>query len=145
MRYVSVDGGYVDLGSAQHRSTSVVRLPGSFTSLPSSIAFDVSAKGLFAELSGIAPIGKYFDLHAHLGTLYSQTRLDVRVNINNISVPQDEESYAADLFAGAGATIHFTPNLGASLDFTFFNDVGGDDNTGEVDISALRVGLQYIF
>ena len=142
--YLSVEGGYIDLGRTRYRSTSSVLL-GSITPVTGLIGIDISSKALIAAAKAMAPLGNRFDVHAQVGEIISETKLDVTVSLNNVNVPQSITGHSADVFVGAGVTFRFNPNVSASFDYSLFKDVGDGDKTGEADISALRLRLEYLF
>jgi hypothetical protein len=140
-RYFAVEVGYLDLGSAQYRATSPAFVPG-IGRVNAAVGLDFSSKG--PTVTGIAalPLGDKFDLHGHLGTFFSDTTIDIRVELDDVGESNPLSGHSQDLFAGVGAGLHLTKNFSLSLDYSLFKDVGGDD-TGEGDISSLRLGMQY--
>lgn len=144
-RGIAVEAGYVDLGSTKYRSTSNVRLPG-LGVFPSTIGIDISAKGpiIAAELG--TPIdASNFDLHFHLGAFFAKTSFDIGVGLSTFNERDVVSSNSTDFFAGVGFGYRFSNTLGASIDYTRFKDVGSKNKTGEGDIAAFRIGLQYTF
>jgi hypothetical protein len=142
--FLSFEGGYIDLGKASYRSTSSLALPGLGALSTGLIGIDISSKGFIACATVMAPLGNRFNVHAQLGEIVEDTKLDIDVKINNVDVPQSIKDTSADAFVGAGVTFRFNQNVSASFDYTLFKDVGGD-KTGEDDISAVRLRLEYLF
>jgi hypothetical protein len=140
-RYFSVEAGYVDLGNTKYRSSSTTRFFGLGT-LPTSINIDIGAKGALVAGSAAVPLGGHFDLHGQLGALFARTSLDIGVGIGGINTPTRIEDDSQDLFAGVGVAYHFFEGLTASVDYSRYKDVGSDE-TGEGDITSLRIGLTY--
>jgi predicted porin len=139
--YLSVEAGYVDLGSTRYRSSSTTRFFGLGT-VPTSINIDIGAKGALLAGSLSAPLGGHFDLHGQLGAFFAKTTLDVGVGIGSVTTPTRLEDDSQDLFAGVGVAYHFFDGLAASVDYSRYKDVGAD-NTGEGDVTSLRIGLTY--
>lgn len=142
--YLSVEGGYIDLGSTKYRASSNVRIPGLGT-FPSTIGIDLSAKGPFAAAELGAPLGAGFDVHTHLGGFFAKTEFDISVSLSTFNNGDTVSANSADLFAGVGLGYRISDNFGASLDFTRFKDVGDEDKTGEGDITSFRLGVTYTF
>ena len=142
--YISVEAGYMDLGSAKYRSTGNVLIP-FFGTFASRINIDVSAKGPFVAGQLGAPLGGNFDVHTNLGGFFSKTEFDIGVGLSSFNESDTVSSNSADLFAGVGVGYHFTDSLAASLDYTRFKDVGDENETGEGDITSFRLGLSYTF
>jgi OmpA-OmpF porin, OOP family len=143
-RYIAVEAGYVDLGSAEYRAESPAIIPG-LGLLDASLGIDISAKGPTLAAAGFIPLGEKFDLHGHLGILFSDLEFDVTVGLDDVSDRQSFSASSEDVFAGVGAAFHFTKNFAVSLDYSLFQDVGDEEETGEGDIDALRLSLQYRF
>jgi len=142
-RYLAVEVGYLDLGSAEYRANELVSVPG-IGLMDATIGVDISAKGPTVAAAGFAPIGEKFDVHGRLGVFFSDTTLDVGVGIGGVTQSDNLSANSQDFFAGIGAAYHLTKNFAASLDYSLFKDVG-DKQTGEGDIDSLTLGLQYTF
>jgi opacity protein-like surface antigen len=142
--FLSFEGGYIDLGKASYRSTSSIFVPGVSGPSTGLIGVGISSKGFIACATVMAPLGDKFNVHAQLGEIVEDTKVDVDVKINSVDVPQSIKDTSADAFVGAGVTFRFNQNVSASFDYTLFKDVGGD-KTGEDDVSALRLRLEYLF
>jgi OOP family OmpA-OmpF porin len=140
-RYFAVEAGYVDLGNTKYRSSSTTRFFGLGT-LPTTINIDIGARGALLAGSAAAPLGEHFDLHGQLGAFFAKTRLDVGVGLGGTNTPTHIEDNSQDLFAGVGVAYHFFEGLTASVDYSRYKDVGSDD-TGEGDVTSLRIGLTY--
>jgi OmpA-OmpF porin, OOP family len=147
-KYFAVEAGYVDLGSTKYRAASPVIIP-QLGLVDATLGLDISTKGPMLSAAGFIPLGEKFDLHAHFGILFSDTEFDVTVGLDDgSSSVTDRQSFSAsseDVFAGVGAAFHFTKNLGVSLDYSLFQDVGDEEETGEGDVDSLRLSLQYRF
>jgi OOP family OmpA-OmpF porin len=140
--YISIEAGYVDLGSTKYSSSSNVIFPGLGT-IPTTIGIEIAAKGAVIAGSLGAPLGGGFDVHTQLGAFFAKTSLNVDVTLSGNRTRTALESDSQDLFAGVGVAYHFADGLTASVDFTRYKAVGDENETGEGDITSLRVGVHY--
>lgn len=141
--YLAVEAGYVDLGTAEYRSTGTVNPPGPVASAPASYALDIEAKGFSAAALGSIPLGKSFDVHGHLGLLFSDTEFSQRANISTTSAAESFSANSQDVFYGIGAGLHLGERWAFSLDWQQFKDVGDEEETGEGDVDRLSLGVTY--
>jgi len=142
--FIAVEGGYLDLGSAEYRNSSNVLIPGLGT-FPSTVGIDLSSRGPFAAARLGAPLGAKFDVHTHLGAFFSRTEFDIGLTLGTFNGNEKVSSNSLDLFAGVGLGYHFTDELAASVDYLRFKDVGEENETGDGDVTSFRIGLTYTF
>jgi OmpA-OmpF porin, OOP family len=143
-RYLAVEVGYLDLGSAEYRAAGTVFVPGVGV-VDSTLGLDISAKGPTLAALVTAPLGEKFDVHGRLGMFFADTTFELGIGLDTFDESDEFSANSEDFFAGVGAAYHFTPNFAASIDFSLFKDVGDDEETGEGDIDSLTLGLQYTF
>lgn len=142
--YLAVEAGYVNLGTAEYRANGTVSIPG-IGAVDGAFGVDISAKGPFVAVAGFAPLGERFDLHARLGMLFADTEFDLTLSLQGLSESESFSASSQDVFFGLGASFHFTENLSASLDYSLFQDVGDEEETGESKVDAITLGLTYRF
>ncbi|HEY8509756.1 MAG TPA: outer membrane beta-barrel protein [Steroidobacteraceae bacterium] len=142
--YFALEAGYVNLGTAEYRASGTVFIPG-IGSVNGGFGVDISAKGPLVAVAGFAPLGERFDVHGRLGLLFADTEFDVTVSLEGLSESDSFSASSQDVFFGIGASFHFTDNLSASLDYSLFQDVGDEDETGESKVDAITLGLTYRF
>jgi opacity protein-like surface antigen len=147
-RYIAVEGSYTDLGSAEYRSSGPVFIP-SLGTRPTNLSIDIAVKMLTASAVAFVPVGEKFDLHGNLGLFHTYTTFDIGVSIGSgfqaTSASEEGSANTAGVFAGVGASFHFTQNVGVSLDYTLFKDAVDDEDLGKSDVDALRLSLLYRF
>jgi hypothetical protein len=140
-RYLAVEVGYLDLGTAKYDATGAVSLP-VIGIVDTTLGIDISAKGPTVAAVAYAPIGEKFDVHGRLGMFFADSSFDIGVALDAVTDSEEISENSEDLFASIGAAFHFTPNFAASLDFTLFQDVGDEIET---DVDSLTLGVQYTF
>ncbi len=140
--YISIEAGYIDLGSTTYRSSSNVVFPGLGT-VPTTIGIEIAAKGPVVAASFGAPLGGGFDVHSQLGGFFAKTSLNVDVTLSGNRTRTALESDSQDLFAGVGVAYRFRDGLTASVDYTRYKAVGNENETGEGDITSFRIGVYY--
>lgn len=142
-RYLAVEVGYLDLGTARYDATGTVLLPVLGGVLAdAAVGIDISSQGPTVAAAVYAPIAEKFDVHGRLGMFFADSSFDFTVGLDDVSESDEISQSSEDFFASVGAAFHFTPNFAASLDFTLFKDVGDEL---EADVDSLTLGLQYTF
>lgn len=141
--YLAVEVGYVDLGSAEYRSSGTVNLSGSVT--PASFNMDFSSTGFTVATLGSLPLGEMFDVHARLGIFFSDMEIDMSTTIGTGSASDQLSASSEDVFYGLGAAWHFGGNWSLSGDWQRYDAVGDEEETGEGDIDVLSLSLAYKF
>jgi OmpA-OmpF porin, OOP family len=142
-RYLAVEVGYLDLGSAEYDAAGTVLVPVLGGVLAdSALGIDISSQGPTVAAAVYAPIGAKVDLHGRFGMFFADSSFDISVGLDDVTESDEVAQSSEDFFASAGAAFHFTPNFAASLDFTLFKDVGDELET---DVDSLTLGLQYTF
>lgn len=142
--YIAVEAGYMNLGSAKYRATGDVFVPG-LGVMDSTLGIDIKAKGPVVSAIGVLPLGEKFDVHGHLGVFFSKLTMDIGVSLDDVTVSDSISGSSQDVFAGVGAAYHFTKSVALSLDYSALSKVGNENETGEVDVKSLRLGVQYAF
>jgi hypothetical protein len=140
-RYLAVEVGYLDLGTAKYDATGTVGIPGLGVA-DTDLGIDISAKGPTVAAAVYAPIGEKFDVHGRLGMFFADTSFDIAVGLEDVFDSDEVSESSQDFFGSIGAAFHFTPNFAASLDFTLFQDVGDELET---NVDSLTLGVQYTF
>jgi opacity protein-like surface antigen len=143
-QYFTVEAGYVDLGSTEYRAAGPVFIPGLGT-MDASVGVDISATGPMIAAGVFAPLGERFDLHGHLGMLFTDVEFEISAGVEDFSESDSFSASSEDVFAGVGAAFHVTKNFALSLDYSLFQDVGDEEETGEGDVTSLRLSAQYKF
>lgn len=142
-QYFAVEAGYVDFGTAEYRASGVLDPFGPQTPVDASYSADFEVSGFTATAIGAVPIGTLFDVHGRAGLLFADTEITETATIATTS---DRESFSAsseNLFYGVGVGLQLGQNWSFSLDWQQFKDVGDDDETGEVDVNSLSLGVIY--
>jgi hypothetical protein len=142
-RYLAVEVGYLDLGSAKYDAAGTVLLPvlGGVVA-DSTMGIDISSKGPTVAAAVFAPVGERLDVHGRLGMFFADNTFDIDVALDDVSQSEGVSQDSQDFFASIGAAFHFTASFAASLDFTLLEDVGDEL---EADVDSLTLGLQYTF
>lgn len=149
--YIAIEAGYVDLGTAEYRSTVTVNPFGSFVSEPASLDLDVGSKGITVAALGSLPLSDIVDLHGHLGFLFAKTDVTATARIGS-GVGVDSDSFdSTSGFFGVGAGFHLGEHWSLSLDWTRYDNVGDEDEDDDArteagfNIDALSVSAMFRF
>jgi OOP family OmpA-OmpF porin len=149
--YIAVEAGYVDLGTAEYRSTGTVNPPGPAVSAPTALDVDVESKGATVTALGSLPLGDIVDLHGHLGFLFAKTDLTVTTSIGSTVGTGTESLDSVSALFGVGAGFHLGEHWSLSLDWTRYDNVGDEDEDDDVrteagfNIDALSVSAMFRF
>jgi OOP family OmpA-OmpF porin len=143
--FLSVEGGYVDLGSVRYSANGFITNQGFGN--PQVIAnVEYDTKGLAANALGNLPLGDHFDLHARAGIFSVDT--EVTVTGNSPAGTVSDSSISVGMQFGLGAAVHLGNHFSISADWTHYFDVASgdeDDDDGEdfdangFDIDALSL------
>jgi OOP family OmpA-OmpF porin len=129
-RNVGAELGYVDLGKFHATGTGL--------GLPFDIKTEVT--GVTLQAVGIVPFGNEFSLMGRVGAIF----WDVKSSGTIGGISQSNSDNGVDLALGVGAQYKFTPNFGVRADFDYYPNLG-NNNTGEDNISAVSIGLVFLF
>jgi OOP family OmpA-OmpF porin len=135
-RYIGVEAGYIDLGTAEYRSNGTVNPPGPIVSAPSAVNVDVESKGFTLAALGSLPVGNVVDLHGRLGFFFAETDLAVAVRVASASAADTESLDAIGAFFSLGAGVNFGEHWSLSLDWTRYDNVGDEDQDDDIDTEA---------
>lgn len=141
--HFSLEAGYVDLGTAEYRSSGVVDPIGPQPATPATYSADFEVKGFTAAAIGALPLNEMFDLHARVGVLFADTEISETASIGADSARDSFSADSRDFFYGLGAGLHLGANWTLSLDWQQFKDVGDDDETGETDVDSISLGVIF--
>jgi OmpA-OmpF porin, OOP family len=149
--YISVEAGYLNLGTAEYRSRGTVNPPGPIASLPVGLDMDFESKGFTIAGIGSLPVGSVFDLHARLGLFIAETDLTVAAQVGNGRDSDTESLDSQNVLYGAGAAFHIGDHWSVSLDWTQYANVGDEDEDddsdteGGIDIDTFSLGAMFRF
>lgn len=144
--YIAVEGGYINLGSADYVSQGFVNPPGPVASAAANYSVSFESSGF--TLGGIAnvPIGKKFDLHTRIGLFFAKVEIDQRAAVAGAGSATDKFSEnSQEFFYGIGAGLKLGEHWHLGLDWIRYNDVGDEDTTGESNIDNLSVSATFHF
>lgn len=139
-KYLAVEGGYVDFGSATGDANISLTPPGN-------AHLSIHAKGETLYAVGILPLSDQFSLFGKLGALvYSQdANGSVSVSgVGSITVPKSSDSGTTPAI-GVGANWNIDPQFGLRLGFTRFHAVGDANDTGKgtIDLTYLQFLVHF--
>lgn len=129
-RNVAVEVAYVDLGK-YHATGSVSGLP-----------FDVHTEltGVTVQAVGIVPFGNEFSLMGRIGAIFWDLNNSATVG----SFAGGSGDSGADIAMGVGAQYKFTSNFGVRADLDYYPNLG-NSNTGEDNVTAVSIGVVFLF
>jgi OOP family OmpA-OmpF porin len=140
--YVATELGYVNLGEglfeANLSDPAVVSEPTVFSAR-------FRTTGITAAMLGIFPVAGMFDFHGRAGVYYADTRYRQRQDFTTSDTFLSGESKANsfDALAGIGAAWNFNENYSLRVEYQKFLNVGDKDDTGEVDVDLLTIGVLF--
>ena len=150
--YVAVEASYINLGTAEYRSSGRVNPPGPVTSAASTANMDIEVTGFTLAGIGSLPIGEVFDLHARLGFFVAKTEISASVTIGSSPPGNDTDSTdSVSALYGVGAAFHFGEHWSVSADWTRYANVGDADEDEDFeteegfDVDALSVSVMFKF
>jgi hypothetical protein len=129
-RYLSMEAGFVDLGSIAGPLTD-----SSGVTLPNA-QLQFSAKGASLAAVGMLPLGRW-DLFLKGGVFFADTQLQVSGH--------DTSSQTQHALFGFGFDRHFAENWSTRLGFTDYRSVGSTSQIRGPNIRVLTAGLGYAF
>jgi OmpA-OmpF porin, OOP family len=150
-RYIAVEGGYLDLGAAQYRSTGTVRSFNPPASALMTTSVDVESTGFTLAGLGSLPIGDMFELHGRLGVFFAQTDLTVTARIATASTTDSDTLDSIGGFFSVGAGLNLGEHWSLSLDWTRYDNVGDEDEDDDLsteagfDIDMLSLSAMFRF
>lgn len=149
--YIAVEAGYVDLGTAEYRSSGTVNPPGPVASAPTTLNLDVESKGFTAAALGSLPLGEVVNLHGRLGFLVASTELSVTARIGNGVGTDSDKLDSVSAFFSVGAGVNLGDHWSLSLDWTRYNNIGDENDDDDLsteagfDVDALSVSALFRF
>jgi OOP family OmpA-OmpF porin len=129
-RNIAAEVAYVDLG--KYRAT------GSFGGIP----FDVHTEltGVTVQAVGIVPFGNEFSLMGRIGAIFWDLNTSGTVG----SFPGGTGDSGVDIALGAGAQYKFARNFAVRADLDYYPNLG-NSNTGEDNVTAVSIGVVFLF
>ena len=127
----AVEGGYVDLGQAEIKSTTT----------GGEIKTDWEAKGWNLDAVAIIPVTGSFSVLAKFGVM--QAKVEAKVHSSGAS-DSSNATHIAPIF-GLGAAYAFNNNLSIRAEAESYSSVGNADKTGRADVYLLSAGVAYKF
>lgn len=143
-KYLAVEGGYVDFGSASGDANITLTPPGT-------AHVNIHAKGETLYAVGILPLSDQFSLFGKLGALVYSQDLTASVSVvgaGSTSVPGASDSGTTPAI-GVGANWDIDQQFGLRLGFTRFHAVGDDSTTGNhtgkgtIDLAYLQFLVHF--
>jgi hypothetical protein len=150
-RYLSVEAGYIDLGSAEYGANADVFFPGA--PRPDGLSANVTVDSTGYTLAGLGrlSIGNVFDLHTRVGVLVAQTERRERRRVNQARTDFSESLDSTEAFYSVGAGFNVAQHWSLSVDWTRYVDVGDESDEdptaveGIFDVDALSFSAMYRF
>lgn len=139
-KYLAVEGGYVDFGSATGDANITLTPPGT-------AHVDIHAKGETLYAVGILPVSDQFSFFGKLGALVYSQDFTGNVSVSGVgstTVPKSSDSGTTPAI-GVGANWNIDDQFGLRLGFTRFHAVGDANNTGKgtIDLSYLQFLVRF--
>jgi OmpA-OmpF porin, OOP family len=140
--YIATEVGYVNLGegvfAANLSDPAIVTEPTVFSAR-------FRTTGFTAAMLGIFPVAGMFDIHGRAGVYYADSRYRQRQDFtaSDTFLSGESKANSFDAFAGLGAAWNFQENYSLRVEYQRFLNVGDKDDTGEVDVDLLTVGVLF--
>jgi opacity protein-like surface antigen len=139
-RYFGVEASYVDLGSASGKDIWRVSFP-VVHEAPAESSLGVTGPAVMAF--AVFPLSK-FEPYVRAGVLFAETEFDFLYSEFISGQAFTNSTGTTETAVGLGVAYLFTEQIAFKLDWTRYLEVG-DEETGEVDIDSLTVGLRFTF
>lgn len=128
---IDVEFSYMDLGK--------ISASGTVGGIPSRAGADLKLFSLAGVLN--LPVSDQFTLFGKLGPYISEVHSNA--NVQNVGYQAHDNEY--NYTVGVGAKYAFNKNLGARLEWEYFNKVGFEGTTGDFDVGFVSLGVFYKF
>lgn len=132
----AIEGGYVDFGELVYKATYDDF--GSGKEKLTAKGWNIDALLTLPINAGVSLFAKVGAIHAEVKEKYSFGEL-----LDGGDYSEKESNVKAKF--GAGVAYNFYQGLSARLEAEYYNKLGDDDKTGEVDIALYSLGLSYHF
>lgn len=139
--WLALEGGYMSLGSVEHRDQSVGTIFGETQTWSQNI--DTRINGLTVSALGIVPVSYRFELYARLGALFASNEDTVFITDGVSSRKAGGSNSSVNMLAGAGASFSFLEIYSARLEYQRAFDVGSDLSKGDVDVLSLGISVMF--
>ena len=140
MRYIAIEGSYVDTGNATVSGTGDLFVGPNI--VPMNIVAKFGSKGPVVSALGIIPLNAW-ELYARLGVYFAKSTFTVRAATAAGSASDSVSANTQELVAGFGAGYNFSEKTALRLDWQRLVKVGDVNTTGEGDIGMLTLGFFY--
>jgi OOP family OmpA-OmpF porin len=134
---------YVDLGDISYSANGTVT--DGVDTFDAGLGIDQSTSGPVFSLLGIVPIGERFSVFGRVGLALMSVDGDVSVTIDGVTETDSVSTDRSNLMYGIGGEFSFNRRFGVRLGWDRYADVGSEDQTGEVDIDLISLGLRFNF
>lgn len=139
--YLAVEGGYVDLGTVEHRDQSVGDYLGETQAWNQNVATKIN--GLTISALGILPLTYRFEVYARGGAIFANNEDTLFITNGIGSRKANGSKSSVNLLAGVGASFAFLEIYNARLEYQRAFDMGSDLGKGDIDM--LSVGVTVTF
>ena len=130
LRWISVEGGYIDLGKTQYNFAGTVTAP----TQQVSATLELENKGVVVNAIGTLPVSDYFDLHARAGFFVINTDITAVVRGSSRIGTDSGSTNSFAIQSGLGAAVNLGKHFSLSADWTHYFDVGnGTDENDDYD------------
>jgi OOP family OmpA-OmpF porin len=124
--YISMEVGYVDLGTVDYTSPVGAR----------------ETTGMIVDLVGTYALNPSFTLIARGGMNILNTEVNGALANNSVNNAGDTD---ISWSLGLGAQYNFSKSVGLRMEWERFFEVGDPDSTGEADIDLITAGVVFKF
>lgn len=129
-RNVAVEVAYVDLG--KYHAT------GSDAGVPFTVNTELT--GITIQGVGIVPFGNEFSLMGRIGAIFWDLNNSATVG----GFQGGSGDSGVDIALGVGAQYKFARNFGVRADLDYYPNLG-NSNTGEDNVTAISIGVVFLF
>lgn len=138
--WFSLEGAYLDGGSPAIAATTATE----------SGRLGIEVQSLVAAAVFTLPLGDSFELFVKPGVAYWSSTTSVRYSGPDFSDRYHEDETGSAFFLGAGAGFNFTANLGARLEYEWFEvaprwDSDSEEFVQELDASAGFISASIVY
>jgi hypothetical protein len=154
IKYVAVEAGYLDTGSASYRlngSTTVFDSSlDQYVSVPIKSRFDWGATGWPVSVLGIWPVKDNWDVFGRVGGYFGNVKANYRLSLTDpnsgeiFGAKVRDSSSTGEFLYGVGVDGRFQQNWAARVEWLAISNLGNSD-TGSADWNGFQFSLLYRF
>jgi OOP family OmpA-OmpF porin len=144
MKYLAVEAGYLDTGSASYTGSGTAFDIVNDVTVPVKADLDWKATGWPVSVLGIWPINDNWDVFGRVGGFFGDVSVDLKLSSDTGAGKAHSSDGSNEFLYGVGVDGRFLDNWAARFEWLAMPSLGNSD-TGEADWNAFQFSLLYRF